>query len=126
MRVFIVDDSSVVRERLVALLSDLQGIEISGQAENAAEAIQSIRGLSPDAVILDLQIRGGNGLDVLRDIKRRGASAVVLVFTNDPFPGSEQRCRDAGADYFFDKTTDVEKLIDSVKSLEQACRSDNR
>jgi DNA-binding NarL/FixJ family response regulator len=107
---------------LVALLCDLQGIEISGQAENTGDAIHSIRGLSPDAVILDLQIGGGNGLDVLRDIRQRGASPVVMVFTNDPFPGSEQRCRDAGADYFLDKTNDVEKLIDIVKGLEQASR----
>lgn len=123
MRVFIVDDSSVVRERLVSLLCDVQGIEITGEAETAVDAIHTIRGLSLDAVILDLQIRGGNGIDVLRDIKKRDSSPVVMVFTNDAFPGSEQRCRDAGADFFFDKSADVEKLIDIVKDLAKARRS---
>jgi len=123
MRVFIVDDSSIVRERLVALLRDIQGIEITGQSGDATEAIQSIRGLSPDAVILDLQIQGGNGFDVLRDIKQRETSPVVMVFTNDPSQQSEQRCMDAGADFFLDKTTDIARLLEIVGSLSRESSS---
>jgi len=53
MKVFIVDDSEVVCERLTAMLSELPGIEIVGQAQDAAKAISSVRKLQPDAVILE-------------------------------------------------------------------------
>ena len=60
MRVFIVDDSSVVCERLTAMLSNVEEIETIGQAQDVGEAINSIEELKPDAVILDIQMpRGG-------------------------------------------------------------------
>lgn len=124
MKVFIVDASSIVREHLVALLCDVQGIEITGQAENAAEAIQSIKVLRPDAVILDLQIQGGNGIEVLRDIKRGATSPLVMVFTNDPSPQSELQRMQAGADFFLDKTNDVERLLEIVGTLSEETLSE--
>jgi DNA-binding NarL/FixJ family response regulator len=58
MRLFIADDSKVVRERLSALLSELDSVEIFGQARAVQEAISSIRELKPDLVILDIKMPG--------------------------------------------------------------------
>lgn len=117
MRVFIVEDSPVISERLATLLSDMQAVEVVGHAEDVAEAVESIRMIRPDAVILDMQIPGGSGFAVLREIRQSKLPTVVIIFTNDPFPPYRQRCVDAGADFFLDKTTEIEELLDIFKAL---------
>lgn len=69
MKVFIVDDSTVVVERLADLLKEVPGAYLAGQAGDALNAVKDIRKLKPDALILDLQMPGGSGLDVLRAIR---------------------------------------------------------
>ena len=117
MRAFIVEDSQVVRERLVALLSDIQGVEIVGESGEVWEAIELIRIIRPDVVILDMRLPGGCGLDVLRDIRQSESPAVVIIFTNDSFPQSRERSINAGADFFLDKATEFEKLMEIFSQL---------
>jgi DNA-binding NarL/FixJ family response regulator len=110
MKVFIVDDSKVVVERLADLLEGIAGVQVIGQAGNAVEAIQSIRETNPDAVILDLQMPGGSGLDVLRAIRSDSPGLHVLICTNYPYPQFREECLSAGADYFLDKSAEFEKI----------------
>jgi DNA-binding NarL/FixJ family response regulator len=117
MRVFIAENSSIIRERLAALLSDLQGVEIIGYAEDVSEAVESIRLMKPDVVILDIQMPGGGGFSVLRDIRASELPAVVIIFTNDPFPQYRQRFIEAGADFFLDKSAEFEELLDIFRGL---------
>ena len=102
MRVFIADDSSAVVERLADLLEGVPGAQLVGQASDVPEAIRSIQKTNPDAVILDLQMPGGNGLDVLRAIRVDHPYLLVLICTN--YPNSEYRkeCLSAGANFFLD------------------------
>ena len=73
MRVFVVDDSALLREQVVGLLSELVGIEIVGQAQYPLEAFHAICVLKPDVVILDIHLIGGSGIDVLQKIKAVGS-----------------------------------------------------
>jgi len=109
-KVFIVDDSLIVREHLVTMLDELAGIEIVGQAENVAEAISGIRILQPDVVILDIRMPGGNGIDVLQNIKQDEVAPMVIILTNYPYPGYRQKCLQAGADFFLDKSTEFDQI----------------
>ena len=117
MRVFIVENSSIIRERLAALLSDFQGVELAGYAEDVGEAVSSIRRARPDVVILDIQMPGGGGFSVLRDIREQALPTVVIIFTNDPFPQYRQRFINAGADFFLDKSAEFEELLEIFKGL---------
>ena len=117
MKVFIADDSGVVRERLKEMLSELPGIEIVGQAENGAQATKLIEELSPDVVILDIRMPKGNGINVLENIKGDNPTLIVIMLTNYPYPQYRKRCRKAGADYFFDKATEFEKVTEVLKGL---------
>jgi len=117
MKVFIVDDSEIVIERLKTMLSDLKEIEIVGQANNPYDAITGIRALQPDAVILDLQMPGGSGMGVLLSIKRDDSAPAVLILTNYPYPQYRKKCMEAGADFFFDKSTEFEKVPEVLKEL---------
>ena len=84
MKVFIADDSPILRERLDAMLSELPGIKIVGQAGNVADAIETIRALHPDVVILDIRMPGGSGIGV-------GTSTSLFVTV---LPSGD-RCSDA-------------------------------
>jgi len=119
MKVFIADDSEVVCERLTALLSELPGIEIIGQAQNVPESIESIRALHPDIVILDIRMPGGSGIDVLEHIKKTNAAPVVIILTNYPYPQYRKKCMALGAEYFFDKSTEFEKVTEVLETLIQ-------
>jgi DNA-binding NarL/FixJ family response regulator len=117
MRVFIADDSRVVVERLADLLNEVPGVQLVGRANDAPEAIQSIVKTNPDAVILDLQMPGGSGLDVLRCIRQTHPSVWVLICTNYPYPQYREECIAAGADYFLDKSAEFEKIPEILRDL---------
>src|SRR5215470_14478579 len=104
MRVFIADDSRQVVERLTDLLSGLLGIEVAGNAGEVSVGLQRIRQLRPDALILDLEMPGGSGLDVLRAVRKELPGLQVLVCTNYSYPQYRKECLAAGANYFLDKS----------------------
>lgn len=101
IKVFVGDDSLLVREHLVTMLDELNEVEIVGQAETVAEAIRAIEKLQPDAVILDIRIPDGGEIDVLQTIKQDEQAPVVIVLTNYPYPAYQQKCLQAGADFFW-------------------------
>jgi chemotaxis response regulator CheB len=82
LKVFISDDSVTIRKRLVTMALDLPGMEVVGQAENAPRSLAAIRQTQPDVVILDIRMPGGNGLEVLREVKKMNPAPKVIVFTN--------------------------------------------
>ena len=121
MRIFIADDSELLRVRLVNMLSEIEGIEIIGQAQDSLGAIESIEKLDPHVVILDIRMPQGNGIKVLEAIKKNLQSPKVIIFTNYPYPQYRKKYMDAGADFFSDKSTEFEKLVDTVKYLVHNC-----
>ena len=110
MRVFIADDSKIVVERLASLLRDVPGVQLAGQAGDVPEALRCIQQVNPDVVILDLQMPGGSGLDILRVIRRDHPGLYVLICTNHPYPQYRDECLSAGANFFLDKSTEFAKI----------------
>jgi YesN/AraC family two-component response regulator len=120
LKVFIADDSALVRERLAALISELEGVEVVGQAEDAPEALEGIQRLRPDAVILDIRMPGNNGIQVLEAIKKSTAAPVVIMLTAFPYPQYRKKCLEAGADYFFDKATEFDQVAEVLKKIQSS------
>jgi len=110
MRVFIADDSEVVVERLADLLQEIPGVQLVGRANDGSQAIRSIVEMNPDAVILDLQMPGSSGLEVLRAVRRTHPSLCVLICTNFPYPQYRKECIAAGANFFLDKSAEFERI----------------
>jgi DNA-binding NarL/FixJ family response regulator len=106
VRVFIVEDSEPVKRRLAASLDELAGVEVVGSAASEAEAIASILAMQPDVAIVDIQLRTGNGMNVLQEVKRQHAGLKVIVLTNFGYPQYRRRCMEAGADHFLDKSAE--------------------
>jgi CheY-like chemotaxis protein len=108
--VYIVDDSQAVRERLVGMISEVDGTTLAGATGDPREAVKAIRRLHPDAVILDIRMPGMNGIQVLREIKQGPRAPMVIMLTNYPFEQYRRECTEAGADYFLNKSTEFEKI----------------
>jgi len=121
MKVFIADDSIVLRDRLSNMISEIEGVDIVGQAEDSVAALEAIERLRPDVAILDIRMPGGDGIAALEVLKTRKNPAKVIVFTNYPYLQYRKRCLDAGADFFFYKATEFEILIDLLKHLVKVC-----
>jgi DNA-binding NarL/FixJ family response regulator len=117
MKVFIAEDSSIVRERLASFLREIRGLEVVGSESDAQEAAQSIQRLRPDVVLLDFRMPGGSGLAVLQMIKQQQPEIIVIIFTNLAADQFRKKCLDAGADFFFDKSTDFERVLDVFANL---------
>jgi DNA-binding NarL/FixJ family response regulator len=118
--VFIVDDSPVVRERLLGLIAEVPNVEVIGQADIAFEAIHSIRRLKPDVVVLDLSMPGGSGIYVLENIKKDRPAPLVIMLTNFVHEQYRSRCLQLGADHFFDKSTEFQKVVDVLRTVQHA------
>ncbi len=119
VKILIVDDSVVVRDRLRAMLSEITEPENISQAEDVAEAIGSFQKLNPEVVILDIRMPGGSGIDVLREIKKGNQPPLVMVLTNYPYPQYRRKYINAGADYFFNKSTEFDKVTEVLRHMKQ-------
>jgi DNA-binding NarL/FixJ family response regulator len=117
MRVLIVDDSPLIRSRVTQQLKEIAGVEIVGEAGTAADAINALRQFKPDAMTLDLRLPDGNGLNVLRMVKREGLPTAVIVLTSYPYPQYDHRVRAAGAYAFLNKAADFCKVTDRLQAL---------
>jgi len=117
MKIFIADDSMAVVERLADLLEEVQGTQLVGQAGDVPEAIRGIQKMKPDALILDLQMPGGSGLDVLRAIRMDHPYLYVLICTNYSHPQYREQCLSAGANFFLDKSAEFEKIPTILREL---------
>ena len=119
MKVLIADDSAIMRERLKTVLSEITEPENISQAADVPEAISCFQKLNPEVVILDIRMPGGSGMDVLQEIKKGNQPPLVIILTNYPYPQYRRKCMDAGADFFFDKSTEFDQVTRVLKQLKQ-------
>lgn len=117
-KVYVVDDSALIRERLIELLSEVQGIQVIGETGDPYEANRVIGELSPDAVILDIRLPGKSGIEVLKEIRKNNKSTIVIMVTNYVSSHYRKICMDSGADYFLNKTTEFNKVTTLLKDME--------
>jgi DNA-binding NarL/FixJ family response regulator len=119
-KVFVVDDSAIVRERLITLLAEVPNVTIAGEAEMARDAIAGIERQHPDIVVLDISMPGGSGIQVLEKIKKDRPAPMVIMLTNFDHPQYRQRCMQLGADHFLDKSNSFERVIEIVRQFQPA------
>jgi DNA-binding NarL/FixJ family response regulator len=118
-RVFLVEDSEMIRKRLVSMLADISSVEVVGHAEDAGEAVAGILSAKPDVVVLDIKLKAGNGIEVLQKVKERMPKAAVIMLTNYATEEYRKRCLEAGAEYFLDKTNEFEQLRPIIQQLKR-------
>lgn len=117
LKILIVDDSIVIRERLRSMLSDLRNVGAIAEAANYTEAMMAIATADPDIIILDINMPEKNGLDVLFETKLLQHPPLVIMLSNYSDSYYRDLCEKKGADYFFDKSTEFEKVPDVLNAF---------
>jgi two-component system response regulator DevR len=115
LMVFLVEDSPAIRARLATTIRGIEGAELVGEAGRVGEAIEGIRSTHPGAVILDLQLEDGSGLDVLKAVRPSAPALHVAVLTNYATDQHRRACMDAGAEFFLDKSSDFARIREIVQ-----------
>jgi DNA-binding NarL/FixJ family response regulator len=115
--VFIVDDAPLIRDRLREFVTVIPGVEVVGDAGTAEEAIAGILATHPACVLLDYQLDGGTGVDVLRAVAPQLPGTTFVVLTNHFDPQFRRACMAAGADLFLDKSTEFTRVGDVLREL---------
>jgi DNA-binding NarL/FixJ family response regulator len=117
MKIFVVEDSAAVCERLVEMIEEDAGNEVVGQATTEEDAVAGITATQPDVGIFDIKLAHGNGIDALTEAKRRLPGLVGIVMSNYATPQHRKASADAGAAYFLDKSADFERITEILSAL---------
>jgi len=106
LRVLLIEDSALLRTRLIKILTEPGIIRVEATAETEKEAMAYIDASQFDVLVVDVELRQGSGIAVIRHARRVYAGLpqpLIIVLTNYALPAVRDRCLTAGADYFLDK-----------------------
>ena len=117
MKVFIVEDSAPIRERLVEMIVEIDGFAVVGEASTYDEAVSGMLRTRPDIAICDIQLTSGSGLDALFKVRQTLPGLRAIVLTNYATPQHEKAALDAGAECFLDKSADFEKITEILLGM---------
>jgi DNA-binding NarL/FixJ family response regulator len=119
LRVFVVEDSALIRRRIIDNVQSMGGFEVVGFAESEAEAIEAIRNLRPDVVVTDIRLKEGNGIGVVRHVRADEVTPQpkIFVLTNFAYPEYQAQCSLAGADAFFDKSSQYDSFLTHLRQI---------
>ncbi len=117
--VFIVEDSALIRNRIIDDINAMGDFDVVGFAESQDDAIESIEALRPQVVVTDLRLKEGSGIEVVRQVRARRARAPprIFVLTNYASPEYRQKCLLFGADDFFDKSHNYGRFLASMHQI---------
>jgi DNA-binding NarL/FixJ family response regulator len=119
LRTYIIEDNATIRENLIGTLEEIASVQSLGWAgtENDAKTWLGAHGTDWDLVIIDLFLKQGSGLGVLAACQARGAAQRVVVLSNYATPDMRKRCAELGADAVFDKSNEIDALVDYCLAL---------
>lgn len=122
LRILLVEDSPLLRSRLESMMSQYAAFKVTGLAAAEAEAIEKLDTVSYDAIVVDVELRPGSGIGVIREARTRnrdqgGNHVWIIVLTNYDLPTVRERCMTAGADHFLDKMREIDQLMPILLSI---------
>jgi DNA-binding NarL/FixJ family response regulator len=114
-KILIVEDSPFFSNWISNELLNIEGIEITGIVDNVNDALATIKNKTIDIAILDIRLKDGSGTELIKYLKSGYKSIKVILFTN--YPEFRKECLKLGADYFFDKSSEFDELINIISKL---------
>lgn len=119
LKTYIVEDSPVIRENLIGTLEELGPVEVVGTAEDEATAVQWMKlpGSDFDLMIVDIFLKAGSGLGVLRATNALAQHHTTVVLSNYATEDMRRKCLELGADRVFDKSHEIDALIQYCSRL---------
>lgn len=117
MKILIADDSVLMLERLQEILGENDQVEVVASVDNGIDALEALRTLNPDLAIIDIQMPGLSGLEVLKAYREVNKSVIFILLTFHSQGYLKPLAIQAGADYFFNKADDFGKISKLVTEL---------
>lgn len=118
MKVLIIDDSTLIRQRLIEALKRKNKKLVIESAQNAEEAKRQFALFSPDVVTLDVSLPDESGISLLEQFKQSNPSVFAIIFTNYPLSQIKKVCLELGADHFFYKANDFDTAVNTISEIE--------
>lgn len=115
LKVMLVEDSLHIGEWIRDSIESIEGLELGDWTTDGEHAVSRVQDKEPDIVILDLNLPGIKGLDILQQLRSNGAKPLVIVFTINEM--ARKKALEMGADYFFDKALEDQDLLKTLKTL---------
>ena len=116
MKILVVDDHAVVREGIRRLLATISGSEIH-EAATAQDAMTMSRAVAPDVIVLDINLDGSSGLELLRRLKAENVASRVVMFSMHSEPSYAMRALKAGAAGYVSKSAEASELVTAVRKI---------
>jgi len=119
VRVFIVEDSPLIRKRIIDNLQSLGGFDVVGFAEDESAAVTAIAETEPDVIITDIRLKEGNGIEVVRQVRQRDFASRPRIYVLSNYSNAEYRrqCALVGADDFFDKSGEYDRFLETLQHV---------
>src|SRR5437773_3079080 len=117
VRILIVDDHPVVREGLALQIATQPDLEVCGEAEDVPGALALLDSARPDVAIIDISLKNGNGIDLIRRIKARDADLPILVWSMYPERLYAERALRAGAKGYLHKGQATRQLLEAIRAV---------
>ncbi len=117
LKLYIIDDSAQFRKSFKRLLGSLPHTTVIGEAASVRDAVAFIESNHPDCILLDVELPDGNGFNVLEQIRSSSYKPEVLMITNYPAPPFREMAQHYGVVHFYDKTTEFESAIETLRTL---------
>jgi DNA-binding NarL/FixJ family response regulator len=117
LNVFLVEDAVPVRRRIAEAFSAIPDVIVVGEAEDTATALSEIASSGADVAVVDLRLIAGSGIELVAQLSREQPSVVTVVLTNHTSAPFRVACQHAGADFFFDKTSEFDAACRTLEAL---------
>src|ERR1043165_2268200 len=116
-KIFVVDDHPMIREGLAAQIANESSMELCGEAEDVPDAIARIADVNPDLVIVDISLKSGSGIDLVKRIKAKNAAIIVLVWSMYPENLYAERAPRAGARGYVNKRKSASQIMEAIRTV---------
>jgi DNA-binding NarL/FixJ family response regulator len=120
MKVFLVEDSAAIRERLVEMINEIEDVKVVGEADTYDSAVRGILDTCPDVAVLDINLARGSGIEVLMQVRETLPALKGIILTNYVSPQHFKASSDAGAEYFLDKSAEFERVTEILRQMKSA------
>lgn len=115
LKVFLIEDSMILSDLITDKIEQIKNVRFVGKTDKLSGTLELLKDTMPDLIILDLKLKDGIGIELLMDIKQNLRSAKTIVFSM--YSTMEKECYRAGCDFFFDKSTDFDRLMSTLMYL---------